>query len=263
MGLANALGAENGVTCTHEGKIRTLEQVGAQVLRFLTLENRLAYETPKDALALFKATRGNMIDIAMASASTHFGDIAYNYAPFLHPLSTCYPNAKLIVFFRSGIDFVRSATQSVGEDQTPIGWPPRQKMLTSIERYVGLGRLAPRIGDPLAARWGSLDHIARNAWLWAETNRLILEGIARRPAGTTFVIRFEQFFTDPVSNYPALREFLGLSGATSPQVLSLLHHPINQRTAKVAPAFDSWTELERDQFREFAGEMMQTLEYAF
>lgn len=261
MAIANALNAENGVVCTHEGKFRHGDASGRQLLPFLTLENRVAYETPGEAKELFIRTRSGLEDRATESGYVHLGDIAYNYAPFIGSMTNLYPAAKLIVLFRNGIDFVRSATLLNGEDTTPIGWPPVGKPLSAVERFVGLGRLCPRQNDPLAERWTSLDHIARNAWLWAETNRLILDGIAGRTKESTLVIRFEEFFEDPVAHYRKLVEFLGIEGGLSEAAMQTFKTPINRRPVKVVDSYDDWTEPQRRDFLEIAGSMMTTLGY--
>jgi hypothetical protein len=261
MTIANALAAEPGVVCTHEGKVRRGEVPGERVLPFLTLENRIAYEWPGRAAGIFERLRSHLPAIAARTGATHFGDVAYNYAPFLEAIGMTFPQARLIVLVRSGVDFVRSATQGAGEDATPVGWAPRGKPLTAVERYVELGRLAPRQGDPLAARWESLDHLARNAWLWAETNRLIFDAVASRPAESTYVLRFEDFFGDPSAGYRALREFLGLAGEPAPAALATFERPINRRNPKILGPPEYWSPIEREQFDEFAGAMMRQLGY--
>jgi hypothetical protein len=262
MAIANALAAEPGVCCTHEGKRRHGEEPGEQLLPFLTLENRIAYEWPDRAGQLFTRLRGDMPRIATRLGVTYFGDIAYNYAPFIGALSEAFPAAKLFVLVRNGVDFVRSATQAAGEDRTPVGWPPLGKALSAVERYVELGRLAPREREPLAARWESLDHLARNAWLWAETNRVILAAIALRPAGSTCVLRFEEFFRDLPQSYASLRQFLGLPGDPAPEALATFSRPINRRVDKMVGGIESWDAQQRDYFEEFAGAMMRQLGYA-
>lgn len=261
MAIANALAAEPGVWCTHEGKRRNGETAGEQLLPFLTLENRIAYEWPERADATFRRLRGNMASVA-SEAGVRFGDIAYNYAPFLPAMQEVFPSARLIVLVRSGVDFVRSATQSTGEDTTPVGWPPNGKPLSAVERYVELGRLAPRTNDPLSARWPTLDHLERNAWLWAETNRIIFEAISRRPPGTTWLLRYEDFFRDPAGGYRELRAFLGLEGEAPPEALATFHRPINRRADKVLGDIRTWDDRQRAAFDEFAGGMMRQLGYA-
>jgi hypothetical protein len=261
MAIANALAAERGVWCTHEGKRRHAEAVGEQLLPFLTLENRIAYEWPDRAEAIFRRLRGGMVRMA-ADAGVRLGDIAYNYAPFLPAMHRVFPDARLVVLVRSGVDFVRSATQASGEDATPVGWPPAGKSLSAVERFVELGRLAPRTTDPLSARWASLDHLERNAWLWAETNRIIFEAIADRPAGSTWLLRYEDFFRHPATAYRELRHFLGLAGEAAPEALATFERPINRRADKVLGDIASWDARQRAAFDEFAGAMMRRLGYA-
>lgn len=261
MAIANALAAEPGVCCTHEGKVRIRERAGRQVLRYLTLENRLAYERPERAIELWNTARSSLGQIAFSQGCSHFGDIAYNYAPFLDAIRESLPNAKLVVFFRNGVDFVRSASEATREDETPLGWPPAEKPLTPVEKFVSLGRLAPRSIDPLAEQWSSLDYAIKNAWLWAETNRLIVAAIERRRRGTTFIVKFEQFFADPVNNYIELRDFLCIGGAPAPTALELLSSPINQRRNRALGPFDTWNKTQQEGFVSVAGQMMYELGY--
>jgi hypothetical protein len=262
MAFANALNSELGVVCTHEGKFRHGESPGEQVLPFLTLENRLAYERPTEAAALFDRGRGNLRDLARARGCTHFGDLAYNYAPFVLRIGAHYPAARLLVFVRSGIEFVRSAAQESGVDPAPVGWPPREKPLTAVERFIEFGRLAPRQHDPMAVRWRSFDYVARNAWLWAETNRLIFDAIASRPPGSTLIIRHESFAADPVKEYTLARRLLGLRDELPSRTRDILRTPINRRWAKALGPYASWTTERRTLFDELAGAMMQRLGYS-
>jgi hypothetical protein len=261
MALANALSMEPAVVCTHEGKRRHYERPGEALLPFLTLQNRVAYEFPERAQALFDAARVQMPQIGAALGARAFGDIAYNYAPFLDSIAARFPSARLIAIFRSGVDFVRSATRADGVDDTPVGWAPSGKVLTPVEQFVALGRLAPRAGSDLASRWETMDHFARNSWLWAETNRLILAGIARRSAGSTLVLRFEDFFSAPRANYPAILRFLGLGGDATPAALDRLTAPINRRDEKIVGPVESWSAMQRASFAELAGPVMRQLDY--
>lgn len=76
MAFANALNSEPDTTCLHEGKFRHEETSGEQVLSFLTLENRLAYETPNAAHEIVAAKRGNTLQIAEQRGDRFFGDVA-------------------------------------------------------------------------------------------------------------------------------------------------------------------------------------------
>lgn len=256
MALANALNAETGVTCTHEGKFRYGDRPGEQVLPFLTLQNRLAYERPGDAGALFDEARASLPVVAARFGGTHFGDAAYNYVPFLPAISRRFPTARIVVIVRNGLEFVRSATVRAGIDVTPVGWAPPDKALSPVERFVALGRLAPRTGDPLAARWDDMGAVARNAWLWAESNRVLLDSLAAVPDSYALLIRFERFFASPLDGYTALREFLGIDGPLPSEARAVFERPINRR---VDPA--ELTDEELAEFDHFAGPMMARLGY--
>ena len=104
MHLANCLNAEPGCTCVHEGKFRHRETSGEQILPFLTLENRIAYETPDKAAGIIDEKRA-VIDTLDLEGLSHFGDIAYNNSPFLVPLSARFPTARFVLIVRDGRTF--------------------------------------------------------------------------------------------------------------------------------------------------------------
>lgn len=230
MSLANALNAEIGCMCLHEGKIRKLEESGEQILPFLTLQNRRAYEYPQEALGLLKAARAAMIEIALARGLTHFGDIAYNYAPFSASIDALFPDAKIVYQCRDCLGFLISSTATTTEDSTPVGWPPTGKTLSKIERFIALGRLQPRAGSWAAEQWRGWSHIAKNIWLWSETNRLILDAIDTLGDERVYRMKFERFQFDPLAEYKAVRQFLNLPGTISPvAAYRLTNRPINYR----------------------------------
>jgi Sulfotransferase family len=264
MALANLLNSENGVTCLHEGKMRTREIAGEKLLPFLTLQNGQAYQKPETAKALLARFRGNMPEVAAQRGDRLLGDIAYNYAPFLEHIPELFPEARIIVMVRNGVDFVQTATALSGEDFTPVGWPPRSKPLSDVENYVGLGRWRPRPGERWAAEWETeFDHFERNAWLWAETNRAILRAIPAISQDRLMLLRFEDFFGDLPSQYPALRAFLGISGEVPEQTANLLAaRPINHRSERAMAAVAEWSPAMKERFLSIAGDVMAELGYS-
>ncbi len=230
MALANYLNSEANCLCLHEGKIRRLEAVGEQVLPFLTLQNRLAYEDPAKAASFVKTLRGDMVGIAGSRGVEFIGDIAYNNAPFVSALHAYYPHARFFFVHRDCMAFVRSCTALEGDDATPVGWPPEGRGEPPVEQFIALGRLQPRAGSREAELWPEWDFICRNIWLWAETNRLILDQLAAAPAAPVFVMRFEAFTENPVLHYDQLRAFLGFTAGMPPETRALLAAPpINRR----------------------------------
>ncbi len=107
MTIANLLNAEEEALCLHEGKVRDREESGEQFLPFLTLQNYLAYRSPHEAYDMLREARKNVPELASRYAL--FGDIAYNYAPFVRVIPELLPEAKLLVVFRNGRSFIRSA----------------------------------------------------------------------------------------------------------------------------------------------------------
>lgn len=262
MGLANLLNSEAATICLHEGKFRYGEQPGESVLPFLTLQNGQAYARPSTAESLFQRFRGSVRAAAEASSCRHFGDIAYNYAPFLKSISEVLPEARIIAVFRNGVDFVQSAAATQGEDETPVGWPPRDKPLTQVEQFIALGRWRPRPDSPWAEDWEGWDHFERNAWLWAETNRVILDAVEEIDPGRICVLRFEDFFGSLETAYPRLREFLGLSGPIGIETRKLMAgRPINHRRDRAVPPPVEWSDAMRAHFEMIAGDVMRRLDY--
>jgi hypothetical protein len=264
MALANLLNSESSVTCLHEGKFRTGEIAGEKLLPFLTLQNGQAYQKPETAAALLARFRGHMPEVAAQCCDHLLGDIAYNYAPFLEHIPALFPEARIIVIVRNGVNFVQTATALSGEDMTPVGWPPRSKPLSDVEQYVGLGRWRPRPRDLWADEWeNDFDHFERNAWLWAETNRVILRAIPVIPQDRLMLLRFEDFFSDLPSQYHAVRAFLGISEDVREQTAKLLAaRPINHRIERAMEAVTDWTPAMKDRFLSIAGDVMIELGYS-
>lgn len=230
MALANALNCEAECNCLHEGKFRDMETVGEQLLPFLTLQNRIAYEKPSEASMLVHQYRNQMREIAVNRELKYFGDIAYNNAPFVTALHKYYPDAKFIFQFRDCLSFVRSCTAVDTVDETPVGWPPDDKPLSKVERYIALGRIQPRATSEESALWDRWSFVKKNIWLWAETNRIILEALSEIPKSLVYNMRSEDFRVDPLGSYCNLRKFLGIANPLPSGIRRCLaDRPINKR----------------------------------
>lgn len=264
MAISNYLNTETGVTCLHEGKIRDMEEAGDQWLPFLTLQNFAAYKNPAQALPILQKTRSMMPDLLKKHRLTALGDIAYNYAPFVGVIPQLFPKAKLLVMFRNGKNFVRSAYTKEAPDPTPVGWLDDRE-LSAMERYIALGRLRPTEDndsiDP--ETWQEMTPLEKNAWLWSETNRLILQGLEQWNPKNVLRIKFEEFFSNPVSGYEQIRAFLQLPGKIPQKAQRLLNErPINSGTNLVLPPPQQWRPEWNKAFQTYAGEMMMELGYS-
>jgi len=262
MLLANLLNSEGDVTCVHEGKFRFGEESGKQVLPFLTLENRHGYEYPETKVEIIASKRP--VDIVQNLHAEHkfLGDIAYNNSIFVKELAAQFPKAKFLISIRDGRDFVRSATVLKGEDLTPVGWGPADKELSPMERYISLGRLQPREGDPAKTDWPNWDCFEQNSWLWNETNRLIFDALEEISKDRYHVIPLEDFKKDGLGTYLRIREFLGISGDVSQTTEELLLSPqINVKSHKDLPHYTQWTDEMNDLFWKQCAPMMEKLNY--
>lgn len=261
MTLANLLTAEEDVVCLHEGQLRRGEEAVGQWLPFLTLQNVLAYHHPDRAQEIFEKARSRMPKLLAEHNLFALGDIAYNNPPFVGIIPKVFPDAKLIVIFRDGRDFVRSANAADGPDPAPVGWSGNDCPHTKRERFIAFGRLRPKDSEDRDSEWQSMTPLDKNAWLWSETNRLILEGLPAWKSENVFVIRFEAFFANPVGSYAELRNFLGLDGPPPAGLATILSRPLNQRAEYTLSKWHDWPEQTHRAFTTHAGEMMQRLGY--
>ena len=260
MHLANVLNAESNCVCSHEGKFRFREESGKQILPFLTLENRIAYEYPEKRDEIIASKRSLIKNLDLEGS--FFGDFAYNNSPFLYSLAEYFENAKFIVLVRDGRSFVRSATVEEGEDEAPVGWPPSDKPLTQLEEYIALGRLQPRRNDPYRETWQDWDAFQKNIWLWTETNQLILSALEVIDPSRWLLVHFETFVQDKLNTYAQMRDFLGFTDSISEEVESVLLAPtINSRKHYSISPYKQWDEDQKTFFWNLAGETMEKLGY--
>jgi len=203
-------------------------------------------------------------DIIQQENLRAFGDIAYNNAPFTAVIPQVFPDAKLIVLVRDGRDFVRSVYTSERPDPLPVGWLDADTELTDLEKYVAFGRLRPVPGLPDHACWNDMTAVQKNAWLWSETYRIIIDGLSAWNDTQTMIVRAEDFFADVEGTYRNIRCFLGFKFEMSRQTKSLLTSNINKRSSKssyVLPHHSNWNQKTQCEFWSEAEMMMHNLGY--
>ena len=262
MLLTNLLNSEKDTLCLHEGKVRNVEESGEQILEYLTLQNRMVYHDPSKAFEVLGKTRNNISDILRSKDLDRIGDIAYFYAPFVHAIPEKFPNSKLIVVVRDGIEFVRSAITNEIPDPTPVGWLDR-KPINKLEKFISLGRLKHHSTNPIYNEWDSLSEISKNAWLWSETNKIIFQGIKSWTPDHVLVVRFEELSANTFETYLIIRKFLGYENLISKETTNILSSRINARAQKKLPEWNEWSDTNKEDFVNFAGDMMHQLGYKF
>jgi len=263
MFLSNLINMEAKSLCLHEGYVRHLETKGSQILPPMILQNHHAYQSKAESKVIFQRMRGQMVEQRDSLNLRLFGDVGYYYIPFLHIIPKVFPQSRAIVMFRHGQDFVRSACVNAHPDPLPIGWPEKDAQLTPIERFIGLGRLRPLASDAVAGQWPRLSSFERNCWLWAESNRLILDAIRHWSRHSILFVRFEELIADPVLEYRRIREFLGAEGRLPKEIKRILSRPINRRplASYALPPPRDWSLPQVKIFANMAGETMEALGY--
>ncbi|NND68712.1 MAG: hypothetical protein HKN19_14080, partial [Halioglobus sp.] len=175
-----------------------------------------------------------------------------------------FPAAKFVLIVRDGRTFVRSATVLDGEDETPVGWPPEDKETTRLEDYISLGRLQPRRDSPLRAEWELWSAFEKNVWLWAETNTLILNALSQIEPERCLLLKFEDFRSDPPGEYTRIRRFLGFEDELSEATRKVLLSPtVNASKTYDIPAYDDWSPAQKAHFAQYAGPVMEQLDYSY
>ncbi|NDV20635.1 hypothetical protein GO013_14585 [Pseudodesulfovibrio sp. JC047] len=253
------LNADDSSLALNEGQLRDVHSQGPQILPALTLENRLAYEQPALAADILREKRLPQIrELIEQKALTHFVEIAYYYSPFVAALRTIFPESKLLFIHRDGRDFVRSAYVDEVPDPMPVGYlDPRP--LHPVERYVAMGRLAPTPEAPDAARWEHFSPFEKNVWLWAETNRIIRDGLTTWPSDAVLTMPMHRMVTP--EGLVEIADFLDMDRSLS-QASTLLETKVNARKSRVLPHWTQWDETLRTQFKALGQDMLQTLGYA-
>ena len=141
----------------------------------------------------------------------------------------------------------------------PIGYVDRLE-LSMLEKNVAAGRLRPRAGTEVNDHWNSYTVFQKNCWLWAETYRIILEGVEDWPEERVKFFRFENLFTDP-EMIQSLLDFLGLEDIEYPDIKRILSQKMNARKKRAIPTPEKWDRELIRQFDEIAGSIMKKLGY--
>jgi hypothetical protein len=122
-------------------------------------------------------------------------------------------------------------------------------------------RIVPRADDPVRAQWNALDPLAKNAWLWAETNRFIMSFLSELHSARHIRVRAEDMFAaDP----PTLDAIFGLLGRKTPDmevVESILAAPMNAQIDGRFPRPADWSPAQRATFLDHAGVTARALGY--
>jgi len=168
-------------------------------------------------------------------------------ATFLAPaIAASISNVKFIHLVRHPVDVVRSGMRR--------GW------------YAGhpgdITRITPREGSMEANRWDKMTPIQKNIWLWAETNRWILDFTKTLPAEDTLLLQSEKIFAGDDATLRTLFEFCSNQMPPQQKIQRILGRQLNRQDSGVFPSFADWSPDSLDDLHLFAGDVASTLGYS-
>ena len=88
-------------------------------------------------------------------------------------------------------------------------------------------RITPKPGDPFEALWEKMDQAEKILWLWAETNRWILDFSKTMGSGHCLLIHSEDLFAEKADILQALYAHLGLALPAERRIRHILNQRIN------------------------------------
>ena len=259
--LANILSLASNCVSLHEGTIQGGRELKISPVPSLIKLNLQAYLNPDYAEHIIYHLRKPQIEeiFRKCEGINHFCETAYYFAPFLRALCKIFPESKLVVVVRNGKHFVRSAYSAEIPDRMPIGYVDDREF-TKHEMAVAAGRLRPKANTISSNHWDFYSPFQKNCWLWADTNRIILEGAAEWPNNRKKLFRFEDLFEGPETIRPFLN-FLEIDSIENMEIKEILSRKMNAREKKAVPPPDEWKPDLIEQFDTIAGPMMKTLGY--
>ena len=209
--------------------------------------SKLSYKLAKDPQALkvlceaFQIARGNLLHYSL-SCSRGYVETSPQVT-FLAPVVlSAIPNARFIHLARHPADVVRSGMRR----QWYAGHP------------FDCSRLAPVHEKP---EWNSWAPFHKNLWLWAETNRWILNFTSHLPAERTLVVHAEDLFVGEEETLERLFEFIGAPIPPRRRINKVLRQQLNAQERGDFPRSSDWSaDMQRD-LSAFCGEIAAQLSY--
>jgi len=158
------------------------------------------------------------------------------YIHFIDAVYILNPSAKFILTVRDGRDFVRSALSRRWHEKNVFGTVPQRE-------------------DPYFSKWGNMNPLQKNAWIWGYRNSKALEGLSLVPEKQKLIVKIEDINNHMTTN--ALEAFSGMK---------LKDKGLADKRWNANPSFDfppkeEWTDKQKNEFNEIAGEMMRFFKY--
>jgi len=165
-------------------------------------------------------------------------------------------NARFLYIYRDGRDFVRSGMERL--------WYKNRGYLEQFKTFIRR-RFLIDIGDTfidfcLIPPNNFISRLEKITWLWVEKNKTIMRYLALLPKDDKFFLRLEDFNQESLVD---LHEFLciDINDNVLKEMLEMGSKNPNRTKTFTFPIYNDWHEWEKRQFKEIAGDVMNTLGY--
>lgn len=236
MTLARLLGLPNNIYVTHEPSPKLFRLSKAN------------YESNFGALDfsdnVFWTVREDLIKEALKLGRGYVETSPQ--ATFLAPvIAKAIPSVKFIHLVRHPADVVTS-----GMRRNWFGGHPADET-----------RITPKSSSKLHLGWNSMSQLQKNAWLWTETNRWIIDFLNTVPENQHITVHAEDLYDKKLDVINGIFDFVGAEATTQKRVNKVLSKKHNQQTRGDFPSFKNWTPEMIDELRIISGDQAKALGY--
>jgi len=122
-------------------------------------------------------------------------------------------------------------------------------------------RIVPRPDSEPGQQWEAYNAFQKNLWLWAETNRWILEFSSSLPADRILLVHSEDVFAACEETLRKLFTFIGASMPSKRKIMRVLRKKLNVQEPGTFPEPTNWSETMYSDLLEIAGKTARALGY--
>lgn len=231
--ISNLLDASGKAVVFHEPNF--LEDVSTMDILRQSPEQALRYWQEFRSVELYRRWMKAPKDMMYGEVN---GTIRYQIQAIKH----LFPEAKMLLMSRDGRGFVRSV----------MGWPqfygPRSK---------GAFALAPLPGDPFEADWPTMNRFERICWSWQDTYELLMRHIPH-----THWLTLEQSTRDFEYFDRQFTRNVGLTISREVWQQYVSRRSCNATKEYAFPAWEQWTDAQKQGFIRICGPTMRKLGYS-
>lgn len=212
--------------------------------------SKLSYEYTDDILArkvlreAFLSLREERISYSLARGKGYVETSPQ--ATFLAPvILEALPNVRFIHVVRDPRYVVRSGMRRQWYDSNPADGT----------------RIVPRADSVICLQWKGYNAFQKNLWLWAETNRWILNFSSGLSAYRILLIRSEDVFAAHEETIRNLYAFIGVPVPSRRKIMGVLSKKLNAQVRGTFQEPSGWTKEMRTNLTAIAGDTANVLGY--